>query len=78
MTREEQITQRAKETALSNIIHEARGVYSAYGIGFFEGAKWADKTMIQKVCEWLKEQEEMIGISFHEDFIERLKQAMKE
>lgn len=23
---------------------------------FEEGAEWADKTMIEKVCEWMKEQ----------------------
>ena len=23
--------------------------------GFKDGAKWADKTMIEKACEWLKE-----------------------
>lgn len=33
--------------------------------------------MIDKACEWLIEQKEMIGISFQEDFIERFKMAMK-
>lgn len=42
------------------------------------GAKWADKTMIDKACEWLLHQEEMIGISFESDFIERFKKAMEE
>ena len=45
---------------------------------FEEGAKWADKTMIEKACEWLKHQEEMIGVSFEEDFIERFKKEMEE
>lgn len=32
---------------------------------------------IKKACEWLKKQNEMIGISFQEDFIERFKNYMK-
>ena len=44
---------------------------------FEEGAEWADETMIEKACNWLREQKEMIGISFQEDFIERFKMAMK-
>ena len=32
---------------------------------------------IEKACNWLREQKEMIGISFQEDFIERFKMAMK-
>ena len=43
-----------------------------------EAAEWADRTMIEKACEWLMQQEEMIGISFENDFIERFKKAMEE
>lgn len=32
---------------------------------------------IEKACEWLLQQEEMIGISFENDFIERFKKAME-
>ena len=32
---------------------------------------------IEKACNWLREQKEMIGISFQEDFIERFKLEMK-
>ena len=32
---------------------------------------------IEKACKWLKEQDEMIGISFEEDFLERFKNYMK-
>lgn len=32
---------------------------------------------IEKAIEWLKCQDEMIGISFEEDFIERFKDYMK-
>lgn len=38
----------------------------------------ARKDLTNKACEWLKHQEEMIGISFEEDFIERFKKAMEE
>lgn len=54
------------------------GNYSeGYEEGFIGGAKWADKTMIDKACKWLLHQEEMIGISFEDDFIERFKKAME-
>jgi hypothetical protein len=44
---------------------------------FQAGARWADKTMIERACEWLKHQEEIIGVSSEEDFIERFKEAME-
>lgn len=42
------------------------------------GMMWQKKHLIDKACEWLMHQEEMIGISFEEDFIERFKKAMEE
>lgn len=36
------------------------------------------RNIIHKAIEWLKQQDEMIGISFEEDFIERFKNAMEE
>lgn len=54
MTREEEI----KREALSNSIDIASEVdyksTAAYE-GFVKGAIWADKIMIDKACEWLKE-----------------------
>ena len=38
----------------------------------------AEKAIIEKACEWLKHQKEMIGVSFEEDFTERFKNAMEE
>ena len=35
------------------------------------------KQWLEKACSWLREQTELIGISFQEDFIERFKIAMK-
>ena len=46
MTRKEEIIQAAKqkekENSFSQIVIDARGVNSAFGIGFLEGAVWAD------------------------------------
>lgn len=39
---------------------------------------YKEKQWIEKACNWLREQKEMIGISFQEDFIERFKIAMEE
>ena len=67
MTREEEIIQVAKqkekEIRFTQIVKEAKGVNSAYGIGFLEGAEWADRSMIDKVeayvsggnSEWTEE-----------------------
>lgn len=45
---------------------------------FEVGATWAKENLIKEACEWLIQQEEMIGISFENDFIERFKKAMEE
>lgn len=61
----------------------------SYGIkmarhGFNLGASWADERPrkglvdVEKVCEWLKEQKEMVGVSFQDDFYERFRKAMEE
>lgn len=68
MTRDEQIEKEARRASHC----------SDEFTSFILGAEWADKTMIEKACEWLIQQEEMIGISFENDFIERFKKAMEE
>ena len=49
MTRKEEIIQAAqqaeKEVGLTQIVKDAKGVNSAYGIGFLEGAEWADNNI---------------------------------
>lgn len=45
---------------------------------FEAGVDYGEKKTIEKACEWLLCQEEMIGISFEDDFIERFKKAMEE
>lgn len=50
MTREEEIEQQAfvyYESCSDEDIAKSKG--------FIDGAKWADKTMIERVCEWLKD-----------------------
>lgn len=49
MTREEEI-KKAKA-----LFYASSDDYTFYNKGFEEGAKWADKTLIEKACEWLKE-----------------------
>ena len=75
MTRQEEIKKEAK-----NKYPYIKGLpqTSANQEIFIESAKWADGTMIEKACNWLLHQEEMIGISFEDDFIERFKKAMEE
>lgn len=67
MTRAQEIKKEAWENKEIDFPHE-----------FIRGAEWADHTLIDKACEWLLEQEETIGISFQEDFIERFRKAMQE
>ena len=52
MTREEEIKKEAK-----NKYPYIKGLPQtlAHQEIFIEGAKWADKTMIEKACEWLED-----------------------
>ena len=49
--REEEINQAAKEHAKSSLVGSLYYKESS----FKQGAEWADKTMINKACEWLLE-----------------------
>jgi hypothetical protein len=83
MSREEEIVQAANENYPSL---DSEKSYE----GFKDGAKWADKTMIEKVCKWLEENVSEYGDiyydvggyvspEFHlEKFIEDFKKAMEE
>ena len=53
MTREEEIYKAAEEFAFSGKT-ESPDFYDAIN-DFYYGAKWADKTMIDKACDWIKE-----------------------
>ena len=41
---------------------------------YIDGAEWADKTMIDKACEWL---EENLWDSIKTEFIENFRKAME-
>ena len=45
--KEEIVTQAVKEQSQ---LHQPL----EWGAGFISGAKWADKTMLDRACEWLK------------------------
>ena len=52
MTRREEMQQQASLTVFPwDDVREQ----SKFEEGFIEGAKWADKTMIEKACEWIIE-----------------------
>lgn len=77
MTREEEIEQQTfvyYETCSDEDIAKSKG--------FIDGAKWADKTMIEKACEWLQAKNKMymfeIGMILGKNFIEDFRKAMEE
>lgn len=51
MTREEEIIEASKEYSLNRFNIRPDVVQDC----FIEGAKWADKTMIEKACKWLED-----------------------
>ena len=56
MTREEERRQASREyvSNLDRLPSELRSVQQLYSIDDFkEGAKWADKTLLDNACEWL-------------------------
>lgn len=78
MRREEQIEQQAYEFAFST--SSIRPELNADS--FIQGAQWADQTMLDKVCEWLKENaylyvSDFTGSLDEERLIIHLKQAMR-
>ena len=53
MTRDEEITKQALKYGEPEYLLQTPNILGTQG--FIRGAKWADKTMIEKACEWLKE-----------------------
>ena len=91
MTREEEIIQAGIKHTIKNapkciggdsfseIIDENNRNYN-----FEEGAKWADKTMIEKACKWIKENfEDYVGVDvspyyiYNDDFVEAFRKAIE-
>ena len=82
MTREEEIKKEAK-----NKYPYIKGLPQtlAHQEIFIEGAKWADKTMIDKACEWIKNNKHLYKVlSFGslstdwDKFIREFRKAMEE
>ena len=78
MTREEQIM---NDTNLQCYVDKNRGwIHEA----FKDGVEWADKTMIEKACEWLSLNMKdvayfgMNGDLYKPEFIQEFKRAMEE
>lgn len=51
MTREEEINKEAFKYGEPEYLLQSPNILGTQG--FVQGAKWADKTMIEKACEWL-------------------------
>lgn len=85
MTRDEEIRRAAGNVA----IRDNKGRY-AHGFliqalreAFVESARWADRTMIERACQWLQENYEDLGIRYIQgyildDFVEQFKKAMQD
>ena len=86
MKREEEILQRAKEEAWYIADTSQTKEDAAIG-GYCLGAKYADKTMLDRACEWLKENIDLYAyessnthypeIKLTECFEEAFRQAME-
>lgn len=50
MTRKEQIEEKMLGISTSNATSAID--YGAYRAGFIDGVDWADRTMIERACEW--------------------------
>ena len=76
MTRKEEIEQ-------ASIEYHTKPHHEAVKDDFLRGAEWADKTMLDKVCEWIETNTNKINLKggiclSSKQFIEELKQAMEE
>ncbi len=84
MTRKEEITIAAFKCFEEE---ESSAVTAILVVGFARGAEWADRTMIDKACEWLRvelDKEELHYIHVHgfdkerrEIFLEDFRKAME-
>ena len=80
MVREQEIEQAMKESVAETIYASGWGMTpqatDLLECAFTKGAQWADRTMLDKVCEWLKEnvrvfQKEDIGDLYWLIFVKR-------
>ena len=56
MTREEEIRKQALKYGEPEYLLQTPNILGTQG--FIHGAKWADKTMIEKACSWLEQHKE--------------------
>ena len=75
MTRREEIEQQASLTVFPwDDVREQ----SKFEDGFIEGAKWADKTMIEKACEYAKARYDLDYCGNVKDVLDYLKSLVEE
>ena len=78
MTRREEIEQQAE---MFRQPYKGSGNYSTsidIKNAFQEGAKWADKTMIDKACEWAKKRFDLDYCSNVKELLDYLKSLVEE
>lgn len=84
MTRREEIEQQASLTVFP---WDEPQEQNKFQDGFIEGAKWADKTMIEKAIDWLEDIDYVMQYQYSEDgctffnkdkFIKDFRKAMEE
>lgn len=83
MKRREEIEKAAFEYINSDAVNPMN-TQLAFG-DFVNGTKWADKTMIEKACQWIKENFECyVGADvspyyvYADEFVENFRKAMEE
>lgn len=87
MSRQEEI----KAEALSvKGVPEDYSMIDCFRLGFQEGAKWADRTMIEKAIKWIEENIDLVAMDtvsaksgYHQivmmqDFKQKFREAMQE
>jgi hypothetical protein len=80
MKREEEIKKQALRYGEPEYLLQTPNILGTQG--YIQGAKWADKTMIEKACKWLESNTNPVFYSGNgwttEEFIDNFKKAMKE
>lgn len=78
------MTRREREILIASVSWTDKSLTVNEEKAFQAGARWADKTMIDKACEWLKENiwvyinyEGCSGEELENDIIEDFRKAMK-
>jgi hypothetical protein len=64
MSRYTEIETAAHHAYEDYLYEHSQDFVNGIGIGFRRGAEWADKTMLDKVYEWLEGYSEMTGIDY--------------